>query len=271
MGKHPRKLRRRLAGLLPPDRNIGERLTVVERRMRANSRAIAQLRFAIALSPTDPARVLEHLPRSKSQHRQDIFVLLQLGFKRNGYFVDFGATDGIKLSNSYLLERDYGWTGIAAEPAKCWHQDLNRNRNCHVDTACVWSESGSIVTFNETSAPVLSTIDSFSGCDRHARARAHGRHYDVETLSLLDLLRKYDAPRTIDHLSIDTEGGEYEILRHFDFRAYRFGIITCEHNRAEMRPKLHGLLTSNGYERRFEALSACDDWYVDISGRPGGF
>ena len=42
---------------------------------------------------------------SKSQISQDIFVLNELKYKNNGYFVDFAATDGIEYSNSYLLEK----------------------------------------------------------------------------------------------------------------------------------------------------------------------
>ena len=39
---------------------------------------------------------------------------------RGGFFVEFGATNGIDLSNSYLLQSKYYWTGILAEPARCW-------------------------------------------------------------------------------------------------------------------------------------------------------
>ena len=62
-------------------------------------------------------QVLKMLPRSRSQLRQDIFVLCTLDFKRNGFFVEFGATNGVDLSNSYLLETEFNWTGILAEPA----------------------------------------------------------------------------------------------------------------------------------------------------------
>ena len=41
-----------------------------------------------------------NLVNSKSQLRQDLFVANLLNFKKNGYFVEFGATDGIEFSNS---------------------------------------------------------------------------------------------------------------------------------------------------------------------------
>ena len=49
---------------------------------------------------------LENLKESKSQIRQDLFVLNELNFKTSGFFVDFGATDGIEFNNSFLLEKN---------------------------------------------------------------------------------------------------------------------------------------------------------------------
>ena len=43
-----------------------------------------------------------------SQIRQDLFVLNQLHEKRDGYFVEFGASDGQTLSNTWLLEKRFG-------------------------------------------------------------------------------------------------------------------------------------------------------------------
>jgi FkbM family methyltransferase len=199
---------------------------------------------------------------SRSQISQDIFVLAELKNKRGGYFVDFGATNGVDLSNSYLLEKHYGWNGILAEPARCWHEDLRKNRSAAIDTRCVWSETGHKLEFNETKVPELSTISKFNDVDDHRRARSYGETYEVETVSLTDLLDHYRAPREIDYLSIDTEGSEFEILSNFDFSKYRFSVITCEHNFTEMRERMNYLLTSHGYKRKHEALSRWDDWYV---------
>jgi FkbM family methyltransferase len=200
--------------------------------------------------------------KSKSQLGQDMFVLAELGFKRNGYFVEFGATNGVDLSNSYLLEKDFGWTGILAEPAHIWHDDLIKNRSCLIDFNCVWSKSGERLEFNQVGSAELSTIDVFSEGDEHANTRKIGNKYEVHTISLLDMLDKHDAPKEIDYLSIDTEGSEYDILSAFDFTNYQFNIITCEHNYTPMREKIYDLLTSKGYNRKFTDMSRFDDWYV---------
>ncbi|HEV8695606.1 MAG TPA: FkbM family methyltransferase [Lysobacter sp.] len=260
-----KKLRRRLVRFLMRESGMLGRLKRVEQQSRQNARTLSGMRFLLTVAPANAPALMAHVARSKSQHWQDLFVLLQSDFKRNGYFVEFGATDGVKISNTCLLERDYGWTGIVAEPARCWHAALKANRKCHVETKCVWSQSGLRLPFNETREPVLSTLDQYSASDGHARNRKNGTQYEIETISLLDLLQKYDAPRTIDYLSIDTEGSEYEILSHFDFDRYRFRLITCEHNNSPMRQKLFDLLTSKGYERRHETISVCDDWYVDTT------
>ena len=79
------------------------------------------------------------------------------------------------------------------------------------------------------------------------------------------MLETYQAPKTIDYLSIDTEGSEYEILKAFDFDKYKFRVITCEHNFTPMRENIYNLLISKGYERKSTNISRVDDWYIYVS------
>lgn len=210
-------------------------------------------------------KALQALPKSRSQLRQDIFALCELEFKEGGFFVEFGATNGVDLSNSFLLETEFNWPGILAEPARSWHSDLKANRKAKIETRCVWRASGERLTFNEVPrSKELSTIDAFSSSDGHAKRRAKGTRYEVETISLNDLLDAHDAPAIVDYLSIDTEGSEYEILSNFDFSKRQFRVITCEHNYTPERDKIHALLTGNGYMRKFEDVSHFDDWYVKV-------
>jgi FkbM family methyltransferase len=238
-------------------------LQQLNERNQIGSRAVDDLELLCELPERHAAQLLKTLRVSRSQLRQDLFVLSELDFKRNGFFVEFGATNGISLSNTYLLEKEFGWTGILAEPAKRWHNDLKNNRTARIETDCVWRDSNSVLAFNEVEEGELSTIDSFSSLDHHREARKHGKSYEVRTISFVDLLEKYNAPRHIDYLSIDTEGSEYEILSNCDFDKYEFKVITCEHNyQPAAREKIYSLLTGKVYVRKFDKLSQFDDWFV---------
>lgn len=204
----------------------------------------------------------KHSRESKSQLFQDLFVQFILREKSNGFFVEFGATDGRNLSNTYLLEKRYGWKGILAEPAKGWRNELTVNRACTLDYRCVWTKDGETVVFNEAESGEFSTIQRYAAKDHHSRSRSGGERYSVETVSLNSLLREHHAPTAIDYMSIDTEGSEFDILSEFDFGQFHVNIITIEHNYTANRGKVHELLTSRGFVRRFDSLSLWDDWYV---------
>ena len=219
----------------------------------------------IPISNTTNRLVIQEFSSSLGQIHQDLIALIFTGFKREGYFVEFGATNGISCSNTYLLEKSFGWTGILAEPAKKWHAALRKNRSSAIEERCVWKTSGEILEFNQTEIGELSTLEAYSSGDMHAMARASGDRYFVETISLEDLLDSQVAPKFVDYLSIDTEGSEFEILNAFDFERYSFGVITCEHNYTDHREMIFNLLTSKGYLRILENMSQFDDWYINKS------
>ncbi|MCF6303720.1 MAG: FkbM family methyltransferase [Devosiaceae bacterium] len=203
--------------------------------------------------------------RSKAQLLQDLWVLFQTKEKRAGYFVEFGACDGVSLSNTLLLEKEYGWHGILAEPDPRWHKDLQANRDCQISRKCVYSESGQMIRFSCATIPELSRISDIVPDDSHERSknRTAADVVNVEIISLLDLLREANAPKEIDYLSIDTEGSEELILRKFDFEAYQFGLITVEHaGETTKREAIYKLLTQQGYQRWHKEMSRWDDWYV---------
>ena len=84
----------------------------------------------------------------------------------------------------------------------------------------------------------------------------------VDTVSLNDLLAEHGAPASIDYLSVDTEGSEFDILETFDFAKYQVRVITVEHNfKPDARESIQRLLESNGFRREFEIFSKGDDWY----------
>lgn len=101
-----------------------------------------------------------------------MFVLSKLDFKVGGFFLEFGATDGHKLSNIHILEKKFNWNGLLAELSKSYHARLKENRSCNIDTRCVWNISEKEVEFNEMKE--LSTIGIYSKRDFHAASRSAG-------------------------------------------------------------------------------------------------
>lgn len=226
--------------------------------LKVRERGYFDLEFIKAMPADKRNACLDLLDKSKSQIRQDLFALAALDFKRDGFFLEFGATDGLELSNSWLMEKEFGWSGILAEPARGWHDALRSNRDCTIDTRCVWKASGERLRFTESPRGENSAISSFVKTSRKLR----GQQYEVETISLVDLLEAHKAPGTIDFASIDTEGSEFDILNAFDFDRWSFRVMAIEHNLAPQRKDIHTLLTSKGYRRVYEEISRFDDWYL---------
>jgi FkbM family methyltransferase len=199
----------------------------------------------------------------KSQLLQDVFVLSALDRKKKGYFIEAGASDGIDLSNTFLLEKNFGWSGLLVEPSRTSFRKLSSNRISLSFNVALWSESNLDLHFTETKSPGLSTITTFKENDFLAQDRKVLKQYEVPTISLMDLLRNNNAPREIDYLSLDTEGSEYEILKDFDFSHFYFSIISVEHgwnenNRDLVRVFLQGV----GYFQIRPELTEYESWFI---------
>ena len=72
-------------------------------------------------------------------------------------------------------------------------------------------------------------LDSFGNLvkDQHTPMReSSGKSVPVDTVSLDDLLDGHDVPNEIDYMSVDTEGTELEILKHFDFSKRKILLIS---------------------------------------------
>ncbi|WP_198666172.1 sulfotransferase family 2 domain-containing protein [Tropicimonas sp. IMCC34043] len=208
---------------------------------------------------------IANIDRSHAQILQDLWVLFMTKEKRMGYFVEFGACDGISLSNTLLLERDYDWNGILAEPNPNWIDRLKQNRKVSIDTDCVFPVSGKTVTFQcVMDEPELSRVSEFVPNDVHERHgnRKNMQIVDVQTVSLQDLLLRHGAPNKIDFMSVDTEGSEFEILSQFDFDRFDVHLLAVEHAGDEdKREKTRALLEGRGYKLWYPEFSRWDDWF----------
>src|SRR5579871_100108 len=109
--------------------------------------------IARTVKGNDVAPVLRAVRETRSQFLQEVFALAMAGGKRKGFFVEFGACDGLHLSNTYLLETKFRWRGILSEPARAWHDALLKNRTAKIEQRCVAPDSGKELVFHEAKDP----------------------------------------------------------------------------------------------------------------------
>jgi FkbM family methyltransferase len=198
-------------------------------------------------------RSLLHLQPSYGQFQQDLWVALAVGHgKKNGYYVDVGSADGVKISNTNLLDH-MGWKGVCIDPFPTNMQ----GRTCEVFRQPLFSESGKKVQFRV--AGELGGIES--GLDTHKGEVSKAAVVELVTATLDEILEKAKAPKWIDYMNLDVEGVEYDVLRGFSFDRYGVGSFTIEHNHElQKRELIRKLMEGKGYVR--VRSWEVDDWYV---------
>ena len=193
---------------------------------------------------------------SKSQLRQDIFVLFVLNFKKKGFFIEIGAADGVHCSNTYLMEKYLSWNGILVEPLNIYNEKLLNNRDSIIDNSIMWSENNinKKIYYNDKDILKSSIYDT---------KKKEKNFVEKKTSRLDTLLAKYKINHPIDYCSIDIEGAEVELLNGFDFKTH-INVISIEHNYdTQKRKKIYEILKQNKFQRVGESFSMYDDYYIN--------
>ncbi len=181
----------------------------------------------------------------KSQKFQDRWVIEEaLPGKRNGYFVELAAADGVTHSNTYALENLFDWTGLCIEPNPEFYAQLVKNRDCSFESAAI-SDRREQVKFRidngQLGGVVADDTDNSPGARGNELEQA--KIIEVPAFRLEAILKKHNAPPVIDYLSLDVEGCEERIIRDFRFNLYQFNCITVE----RPTPVVNQTLFDNGY------------------------
>jgi len=160
---------------------------------------------------------------SMSQTHQDYWVYGEVyNEKKNGYFLDVGAYDGVYLSNTFILEKRYGWKGICIEANPSLVGLLERNRSSICVNACVDSLEGEEeFALDGIFGGIVAEGNLFHSEEKRNVIK-------VKTIPLVNILEENRAPSVIDYMSIDIEGAEERALMGFPFDKYIFNCITIE-------------------------------------------
>ena len=205
----------------------------------------------------------------KSQLYQDVFADFLIENNYDKTFLEFGATDGIDLSNTHFLENYSKWKGVLGEPDPQWHEQLKKNRpDSKIITKCIWKKTGETLDFLSSENGVLSTINSFRYSDKDSMSENSKlrnkkfKNFKIDSVSLNDLIRDELNDIVPSYISVDTEGSEFEILKNFDFKKYQPIFFTVEHNYTFNQKNIDELMIANDYVRIFRKITSFDAWYV---------
>ncbi|WP_341882971.1 FkbM family methyltransferase [Synechococcus sp. UW140] len=191
----------------------------------------------------------------------------------HGYFIELGANDGLNQSNTYKLQKDFGWSGLLIEPsslqfAKCVKNRSFGNIPAIKCAACV--PFGYVDKFVEMEEANLMSVakglnvsdhDAISHADIGKQFLADSRlrfQYGAIARTLTSLLDEAKAPNCIDLLSLDVEGNELAVLQGLDFYRYKPKWILVEVRTLEIEAYL------NNFGYRKYCLLAENESYSDV-------
>ncbi len=144
----------------------------------------------------------------------------------NGLFIEAGANDGVRQSNTYYFEKIRGWSGLLIEPVPELAADCRRNRRAPVREVALVAEDRPGAEVEIHVAGLMSTVEGALGdaaaTARHVAAAAvqpglpAARRIRVPARTLSALIDEARLPRAVDLLSLDVEGAELAALRGLD-------------------------------------------------------
>ena len=167
----------------------------------------------------------------------DVFVDELFNGKQSGYFVEIGGLDGIMNSTSYFFEKFRNWNGIVVEPHPGWY--ITCDTDCQKDhlfdyftQVCRAGKQLVSIQYNRknVSRKAISDVNGiqkfictsnppFSGIKNESKQDPENlkleKEVELQTCTLTQLLDEFNAPKTIDYISLDVEGAELKILKKF--------------------------------------------------------
>jgi FkbM family methyltransferase len=177
--------------------------------------------------------------------------------RRDGFFVEAGANDGLFQSNTALLERSLGWTGILIEPAPTAYAKCRRNRRAYTHNCA-------LVSFDFGAESVAGDFDGYPMASVEGHRLGRQSDFTVSARTLQSILDEHEVSH-VDFLSLDAEGYELEILRGCDFSR-----LTIDYMLVELSPDTYDPAVAHLHSAGYELLSNYSDYnHTDNPGWDG--
>jgi FkbM family methyltransferase len=171
----------------------------------------------------------KYFNKSYSQEGEDMILKRIFENKKNGFFIDIGAHHPKKFSNTFFFYLK-GWNGINIDAMPGSMKIFKKTRKNDINLEIPISENKQILTYFAFNEPALNSFDEelsikrLSNSNYHLKFKKH-----IETSRLEDVLDKYlPLNTTIDFLTIDVEGLDFQVLKSLNLKKYKPNIILIE-------------------------------------------
>lgn len=230
---------------------------------------VADQFFPVQQKPEDPE--LQRLKKKwgevkHSYHDEELFILEFFQGRKNGVFVDVGAFDYKKYSNTYRLENEFDWGGIAVDALDEFRAgyELHRTKtkffNFYISDTSNVPMDFFVVEGRKSQSTGLVT-----------NAETKTEKWDVSTIEVLqitlDELLEHEGIERIDFLNMDIELAEPAALRGFDIERFRPELV-CIEAHPPVVPFLEQYFAEHGYEKikLWSELDVFNSYYTPRKG-----
>lgn len=201
--------------------------------------------FVISSAPLPEASALKRAygPARHSEGVEEWTVRDFFHDRRDGFFLDVGANHFKTNSNTFFLEDQLGWSGIAVEPLRGFEPDYQKYRP-HTKFRAFFVSDVS----NQTAKMYLLDKNHLVTSSDKSFTETYGSNpheITVPTVTLNDLLDA-DGVRTIDYLSMDIELSEPKALAGFDIERFRPQLV-CIEAHPQVRQQILDYFMNHGY------------------------
>lgn len=168
---------------------------------------------------------------SFSQEGEDILLkrIFDMRKKYRGFFVDVGAHHPYRFSNTYLFYQK-GWSGINIDAMPDSMKAFKKVRPRDINLEVPISDKKQLLTYYAFSEPAL------NGFSKELSEKRTGLDHlkllftkEIETCTLEEILDQYlPKNQSIDFLSVDVEGLDFEVIRSINLEKYTPKVILAE-------------------------------------------
>lgn len=193
--------------------------------------------FNILLLEIKYKLIMQTIKNSYSQKGEDLIIDNLLKNKNHGFYVDIGAYDPHRFSNTKRFYKK-GWTGINIEPQTNNYRKFIKDRKKDINLNIGIGDIDSKIDFFKFIPDTLSTFSEKEAAEYQKQGFKLNERVKINMYKLGDVLLKYcPKDKKIDFLSIDTEGFDLEVLKSNNWNQFRPKLICIESTKHTLNEK----------------------------------